>query len=95
MYSNITPLRYKILFLASWFPNRTNEVLGVFIKRKALAVSTKCNVAVLYVTADVFLRNKNYEVECHYEDGLLVVRVYFKYLFSGITKKIETVLGLN
>lgn len=88
MYSNITPLRYKILFLASWFPNRTNEVLGVFIKRKALAVSTKCNVAVLYVTADVFLRNKNYEVECHYEDGLLVVRVYFKYLFSGITKKI-------
>ncbi len=88
MNETFKPLKLKILFLASWFPNRTNKVLGVFVKRKALAVSDKCNVAILYVTADASLKKQNFETICTIEDGLLVVRVYFKYISYGILKKI-------
>jgi glycosyltransferase involved in cell wall biosynthesis/SAM-dependent methyltransferase len=88
MYSSFKPLKFKILFFASWFPNRTSKVLGTFVKRKAIAVSAMCNVAVLYVTADASLKNNDFDIECSYEDGILVVRVYFKYFFSGILKKV-------
>ncbi len=82
------PLKYKILFLASWFPNRTNKVLGVFVKKKAVAVSKLCDVAVLFVTADQQLKDKNFDIVCSKEDSLIVVRVYFRYFFSGIIRKI-------
>ncbi len=88
MIENIKPLRYKILFLASWFPNRTSRVLGVFVKKKAIAISRKCDVAVLYVSADPSMRDKNFDIDCRVEDELLIVRVYFKYFFSGVLKKI-------
>ncbi len=88
MIDTIKPLRFKILFFASWFPNRTSKVLGIFVKRKALAVSAKCNVAVLYVTADASMKDKKFEVDYRNEDGLLITRVYFKYIGSGIIKKI-------
>jgi hypothetical protein len=39
----------KVLFLASWYPNREHPVSGIFVKRHALAVSNYCDVAVLYV----------------------------------------------
>ncbi len=88
MIDNIKPLRYKILFLASWFPNRTSRVLGVFVKKKALAISRRCNVAVLYVSADSSMKNKKFEIDCRVEDELLIVRVYFKCFSSGVLKKI-------
>ena len=81
-------LRHRILFLASWYPNRTNGVLGVFIRRKAEAVSQHCDVAVLFVTMDESLISNNYEFESGYEQGIFTVRVYFKPVSSGIIKKI-------
>jgi len=88
MDNSFKPQRYKILFFASWFPNRTSKVLGIFVKKKAIAVSAMCNVAVLYVTADASLKNKKFDIECNYEDGIIIVRVYFKYFFNGVLKKI-------
>ncbi|MDR3625446.1 MAG: glycosyltransferase [Ignavibacteriaceae bacterium] len=88
MDNNFKPLRYKILFLASWFPNRTSKVLGIFVQKKALAVSKMCNVAVLYVTPDIQLKGKNFDVECNNESGIITVRVYFKFLSSGVLRKI-------
>ncbi len=81
-------LKYKILFLASWYPNRTNNILGMFVKKKALAVLMKCDVAVLYVTADVSLTQKSYEIVSNMEDGIFTVRVYFKFFSSGFIRKI-------
>jgi glycosyltransferase involved in cell wall biosynthesis len=81
-------LRYKILFLASWYPNRINKVLGVFIKRKAEAVARHCDVSVLYVTMDESLKGMKYEIESGYENGVYTVRVYFRPVMSGIIKKI-------
>jgi len=88
MIETIKPLKYKVLFLASWFPNRTSKVLGIFVKRKALAVSAKCNVAVLYVTADPSMNYQKFEVDYSNEDGLRIVRVYFKYIGKGVIQKI-------
>lgn len=71
-------IRYRILFLASWYPSRLNKVLGIFVKRKAEAVSQKCDVALIAVIADSNLKDKNYEVEQLTENNVYTVRVYFK-----------------
>jgi glycosyltransferase involved in cell wall biosynthesis len=70
-------LRYKVLFVASWFPNRVNPLLGVFVKRKAEAIRTACDVAVLHVSADPSLQ-KPYEIVTTNENGIPTVLVYFK-----------------
>jgi glycosyltransferase involved in cell wall biosynthesis len=79
-------LRYRILFLASWYPNRTSNVLGMFVKRKAEALSKLCEISVLFVTQDDSLKDKNYEIEAGYENGVFTVRVYFKSISSGLAK---------
>ena len=81
-------LRHRILFLASWYPNRTNRVLGVFVRRKAESVSPHCDVAVLFVTMDESIKLNNYDFESGYENGVFTVRVYFKPVLSGVIKKI-------
>lgn len=66
--------RIKVLFLASWFPNKEDNYSGIFIKRHAQAVSKYCDVAVLY-----FHFTENHipqEIEIKIEDGIKVVRIY-------------------
>ena len=72
------PLKYKILFLASWYPSRVNKVLGIFVKRKAEAMTRLCDVALIYVVDDLSLNEKNYEIECETANEVFTVRVYFK-----------------
>ena len=71
-------LKYKILFLASWYPSRVNKVLGIFVKRKAEAMKRLCDVALIYVVDDNSLRNKNYELISETVNNVFTVRVYFK-----------------
>jgi glycosyltransferase involved in cell wall biosynthesis len=70
-------LRYRILFLASWYPNRTNPILGLFIRNKAMAVASLCDTAVLYVTHDPLLKEKTYDIVAETDEGIPTVRVYF------------------
>lgn len=70
--------KYKILFLASWYPSRLHPISGIFIKRHAEAVSKFCDVAVLYVTLDPNLKDKVYDVVYTEEDGIPTVRVYYR-----------------
>lgn len=72
------PLRYKILFFASWYPSRVNEVLGIFVKRKAEAMTKICDVALIYVVDDTSLKDKTYDLETITENNVFTVRVYFK-----------------
>jgi glycosyltransferase involved in cell wall biosynthesis len=74
----LKPLRYKILFLASWYPSRVNKVLGVFVKRKAESMTRLCDVALIYVVDDISLTNKTYEIESTTENDVFTVRVFFK-----------------
>jgi len=70
-------LRYKVLFLASWFPNRINPLLGVFVKRKAEAMKFLCDIAIIHTCEDGSLQ-KSYEVVLSNEQGITTVIVYFK-----------------
>lgn len=82
------PLKYKILFLASWYPSRVNKVLGIFVKRKAKAMTRLCDVALIYVVDDNSMKDKNYELVTTNENNVLTVRVYFKTFPKGILNNI-------
>ena len=81
--------RLNILFLPRWYPHRYDPMPGIFIQRQAEAVSSDCNVAVLYVHADEHAANR-YEVDFAEENGVQVVRVYYREprvpLLNGLLK---------
>lgn len=70
-------IRLKILFFASWYPNKHNTVLGVFVKNKVQAVASLCDVAAIYAAKDPSARN-TFDVEPSTEDSIYTVRVYFR-----------------
>ena len=70
----MTNTRFKVLFLASWYPNEDHSISGIFIKRHAVAVSKYCDVAVLYVHQSE--HRTSTKVEYSIEDGIKTVRVY-------------------
>jgi len=74
--------RLKILFLPRWYPHRYDPMPGLFVQRQAEAVSVHCDVSVLYVHEDPLCTNK-YEIEINDENGIHVVRVYYKIPLDG------------
>ena len=38
----------KVLFISAWYPNRYDEMAGLFVRKHAQAVSQFCEVEVLY-----------------------------------------------
>lgn len=81
-------IRYRVLFLASWYPSRINKVLGMFVKRKAETMTKKCDVSLIYVTMDNTLKDRIYDMETNTENNVFTVRVYFAAQPSGIINKI-------
>ncbi|MCX6138246.1 MAG: glycosyltransferase [Ignavibacteriales bacterium] len=73
----MSPLRLKVLFLASWYPNRVAKVLGIFVRRKAEAMTGLCDVAVLHVAEDGQMFQPS-EFECSDVNGVLTTIVYFR-----------------
>jgi len=71
-------LKFKILCLASWYPNRVNPAWGTFIKRHIEAISLYCDVSVLSAIHDPNLKDKKYEIQSTLENGIPVTRVYFR-----------------
>ena len=74
----------KILFIPRWYPGRVDPLNGIFIKRHALSVATKHEVAVLYVSADPEMKAKIYDSEFVVEEGLKTCRVYYNNNFPSI-----------
>jgi hypothetical protein len=72
-------IRYKVLFLPSWYPSRLHPIAGIFIKKHAKAVALYCDVAVLYIVSDSTLKNKIFDVDITLEENnILTVRIYYK-----------------
>ena len=87
--------RIKVLFLASWFPNKEDNYSGIFIKRHAQAVSKYCDVTVLYLH---FSENHiPQEIDYKIEDGIKVVRIYFGGIIrsSAISKLFSFIISNN
>ena len=68
--------KIKVLFLASWYPNRIHPFEGIFIERHAEVVSKYCEVAVLYFVVDSGLRGKHFEIIKEEKNGIHSVKVY-------------------
>ena len=42
----------KVLFFSEWYPNRNDEMLGLFVRKHVEAISLFNDVQVLYIQAD-------------------------------------------
>ncbi len=72
----------KILFLASWYPDKTKPLSGNFIQKHAMAVSKFCSVTVIYVSA--FDQKEKFLLEDIRINNLSEIRVYYKKSMSGL-----------
>ena len=66
----------KILFLARWYPDRYDPMMGLFIKRHAEVAATFNDVAVLYLRA-VPEKPGGYQIEQKNENGVKSTIVYY------------------
>jgi len=66
--------RLRVLFLASWYPNKEHPVSGIFVKRHAFAALEYCDVAVLHV----HLGSIDRSIDVAEDNGIIEVRVYQK-----------------
>jgi L-malate glycosyltransferase len=80
-------VRLKILFFASWYPDKYDDVLGIFVRNKVEAVSALCDTAVIYVTKDPNAKNI-FDIDSKYEENVLTVRVYFRISHNPIIQAI-------
>ncbi len=79
----------KILFLSAWYPNRYDEMAGLFVRKHAQALSLYDDVFVLYLHADP--NTSSFEIVQQNHNGLSEVYVYFPYSthFTKISKAIN------
>lgn len=70
-------MRYNILFLAKWYPNKFDPQLGVFIQKHAKAVSLYSNVCVLNLCADSTLQT-SHQKQVTEDKGFKEIIVYYK-----------------
>jgi len=75
---------FNVLFLSSWYPNRTHETLGNFVQRHAEAVAIYNNVTTIYVTSDAKLKGQNYEIVEEKIKGVKTIYAYYKKVTSSV-----------
>ena len=73
----------KVLFLPRWYPNENDWLDGNFIENHAIALSTHCQIAVLFAVPRLGL-SEFYKTEVTKEHGLKVFRVYYRKVNSSI-----------
>lgn len=81
--------RLQVLYINSWYPNKLHPLLGVFVKRHAVAVSALAEVACLSVYAD-----EQDSVEEVVEDGIYTIRVGYKRV-KNVIPGISSILKLK
>jgi glycosyltransferase involved in cell wall biosynthesis len=74
--------KYNILFLASWYPNKTSPQAGNFIQKHAKAVAAFSNVSVLHVVSRI--QKDDFIIERKSVDNLFEVIVYYKKITSKV-----------
>ncbi len=65
-----------VLWLVSWYPNKTDAFAGDFIERHAKAVSLNSKLVIIFVTKDP-AKNKP-DIECVENENLIVYKGYYR-----------------
>ena len=71
-------MKIKVLWLASWYPNREDSIYGIFIKKQAIAISEFCELSVLYAHES---EGNAYEIDIQNSPFLEVIVYYPKSTF--------------
>lgn len=77
IHSSFFILRYKILFISSWFPNRIELTNGNFVQQHAESVALKHDVQILHVIGDFELKEQ-YHFDENIINGIKTLIVYYK-----------------
>lgn len=67
----------SVLFLSSWYPNRTSPTNGNFVQRHANAVSSYCKVCVIHAVTDPNLKGSETEIVVQKQAGITEIIVYY------------------
>src|SRR4051794_31782189 len=79
---------HNVLWLASWYPNRTDPFNGDFVERHARAVSLYAKLTILVVVKDAAVPAGKVEVVRSVEGNCSVYRAYYgRSRFGGIVEK--------
>lgn len=70
-------MRYKILFISSWFPNKLEPTNGNFVQRHAEAVSLLHDVEILHAIGDS-KQNQTYLFDDQIINGIRTLLVYYQ-----------------
>ncbi|HMT29803.1 MAG TPA: glycosyltransferase [Bacteroidia bacterium] len=71
-------IRKKILFIARWYPDKNDNMLGLFIQKHARAVHEIHDVTVIYVTADNSIELEKTLIDEQNHFGINEIRIYFR-----------------
>jgi glycosyltransferase involved in cell wall biosynthesis len=81
----------KSLFLAAWYPNRYDAMLGLFVKKHAQAVALYCNVCVLYFHPDINISKT--EIVRSKSDNISEIIIYFPDNKTGALKRFSKLIN--
>jgi glycosyltransferase involved in cell wall biosynthesis len=70
--------RYKILYVTGSYPGRVHPLKGIFFQRHIEAFAAGHDAAVLHVVSDPQLRETPYDITECIENGVLVVRAFYR-----------------
>lgn len=70
-------MRFKILFISSWFPNKLEPTNGNFVQRHAEAASLLNDVEILHAIGD-FNQSENFIFDDKVNSGIRTLTVYYK-----------------
>jgi len=76
----------KVLFLSHWYPNRYDQMAGLFVQKHAEAVCLFADVALLYVHPSINISKQ--EIEINSEKGFTEIKVYYPYNNNSIFSKV-------
>lgn len=83
----------KVLFLSQWYPNRYDNMFGLFVQKHAEAVSLYCDVSVLYVHADDKI--KEFEIVRQQQNEVTEYIVYYPVRTKGFCSKIRKLVNFT
>lgn len=76
--------KLNILFISSWYPNKSNPTLGNFVEKHAKAANMYCNVAVLHVAFSPLDSKNKFQFDNKIVNEMPVLIIYinnnYKYL---------------
>lgn len=76
----------KVLFISAWYPNRYDEMAGLFVRKHAQAVSQFCEVEVLYIHPSTDINR--FEISSNKIANVNETIVYFPAKSDNIVQKL-------